>query len=284
MILQKIKEGALVGVGIVWVCALSIAAYAAIDTATSGWTLTATMWNNMKSDVDANTSKLANISINGSNVWIGTSNTLYKLNVDGIVWIDRLMDFWHSSDATKSWQIWEIGWVDPDHFSFAAEVNSSGTAVMTLLRTWNVGIGTTSPTTKLDVAGTFSAVQPYLYGSPTNTWWSGVANSFHVAHSRGWLTWSSDRVNITVPWVYLLTLNTISDSTSWRIDAWISVNGTVIVNLLNEDNGSGYHQKSWSISMYLNSGDYVQFYNNDWYDSTNTWFRNWRTASIAKLH
>lgn len=125
--------------------------------------------------------------------------------------------------------------------------------------------------------------QPYIYGSPTNTSGAGIANSFYTISARGGMAFSSDRITVPVGGVYHISFNTISDNTTGRVDANILINGGAIVNMLNEDNGTGFHYKSGSITMLLAANDYIQFKNNDWYNSTNTGFDDWRTASVALI-
>ena len=125
--------------------------------------------------------------------------------------------------------------------------------------------------------------QPYIYGSPTNTGGSGYANSFYTVSARGGMAFSSDRITVPVGGVYHISFNTICDLTTGRVDAGIRINGGAFVEMLNEDNGTGYHYKSGSLTVLLAANDYIQFSNNDWYAATNTSFNQYRTASVALI-
>ena len=124
--------------------------------------------------------------------------------------------------------------------------------------------------------------RPYIYGSPTNTNGSGIANSMHVFSSRN-LSFSNSRITVPVSGVYHICFNTICDDGTGRIDAHIYVNGGTRVQSLNDTNTSGYHYRGMSISLMLSANDYIQFNNNDWYDATSTGQQYWRTASVVFL-
>ena len=124
--------------------------------------------------------------------------------------------------------------------------------------------------------------RPFIYGTPTNTNGSGVANSMSVLSSRN-LTFSNSRITVPVSGVYHICFNTICDSGSSRVDAHIRVNGSTRVNSLSEDATAGYHYRGMSISLMLSANDYIQFNNNDWYNSATTSAEYWRTASVVFL-
>ena len=67
--------------------------------------------------------------------------------------------------------------------------------------------------------------RPYIYGSPTNTNGSGVANSMYVESSRN-LSFSNSRITVPVSGVYHICFNTICDTGTGRVDAHIRVNGS----------------------------------------------------------
>jgi len=137
---------------------------------------------------------------------------------------------------------------------------------------------------RIDNAGRVTMpYQPYIYGSPTNTGGSGTANSFYTISARGGMAFSTDRITVPVTGVYHISFNTICASSTGRVDAAININGGAIVSMLSEDNGTGYHYRSGSITVLLAANDYIQFVNNDWYSSTATGFTTWRTASVALL-
>ena len=124
--------------------------------------------------------------------------------------------------------------------------------------------------------------QPFIYGRPTNTGGSGIFNAMGNTTSRGGLTFSSDRITVAREGVYIITFNTICDSSTGRKDARIRVNGGTIVNTLSEANGNGFHYRGASICYYLNANDYIQVDNDDWYDQ-NSSTTDWKTLSIALL-
>lgn len=138
-------------------------AYATLSTVNTWDWLTATLWNNMVADVNSSTSKLANVTSDGSNVGIWVASPTKKLEVNwdvkvGWLWVSRWIDFWHTTDTTKSWQVWEIWGMSSDDFWIADEVNWWGTSRIAIKRTTgNVWIWTISPTEKLEVNGTVLA-------------------------------------------------------------------------------------------------------------------------------
>jgi hypothetical protein len=140
---------------------------------------------------------------------------------------------------------------------------------------------------KIDVAGRVSKpYQPHIFGSVTNTstQTNSLANSMNVRTSTE-LTFSNSRITVPISGLYLITFTTLSTngSTTGRYDSNIFVNGTAYVSALNEDNGTGYHFKSMSATIKLSANDYIQFYNQNWYDYTGTGYSEWRTASVTFL-
>lgn len=136
---------------------------------------------------------------------------------------------------------------------------------------------------RIDSAGRVTMPnQPHWHGTITGTTGTGIADSAATQTSRGGLTFSNSRVTVPIAGVYSLHFNTISDTSTARIDANILVNGTSVLNLLNEDNGTGYHQKSGSLNVLLAANDYVTFNNNDWYAAT-TNNTIWKTASVTLI-
>lgn len=125
--------------------------------------------------------------------------------------------------------------------------------------------------------------QPHIHGSPTNTGGSGNATSFATSYSRNILSFVTDRITVPVAGLYLVNFNTISDNTTGRVDGKIFINGVEAANALSEDNGQGFHYKGLSAVFGLSANDYIQFYNADWYDATNTTYQAWRTASVTLI-
>tara|TARA_Y100000591_G_scaffold88976_1_gene75188 strand:+ start:25 stop:1512 length:1488 start_codon:yes stop_codon:yes gene_type:complete len=136
---------------------------------------------------------------------------------------------------------------------------------------------------KIDQYGAVhTRLQPFIYGVPTNTGGSGIFNSLGAIQARGGMTFTTDRITVSQEGVYLISFNTICDTTVGRIDTFILVNGSNIVNTLNEANGNGYHYRGASICRYLYANDYIQVNNGDWYSAaSNT--TTWKTMSVAFL-
>lgn len=124
--------------------------------------------------------------------------------------------------------------------------------------------------------------QPYIFGSPTNTSNSGLANSFFTRSSRN-LSWANNRITVPIAGVYLITFNTISTETSSRVDSNIYINGVVALSALSENSAAGFHMKSLSTAIMLAAGDFIQFNNNNWYNWSVTEWDAWRTASVVLL-
>ena len=110
--------------------------------------------------------------------------------------------------------------------------------------------------------------------------------SYAMGYSTDSICIVSGEARITVPvvGVYHISFNTITDSGTGRIDADIRVNGTKVVASLSQNSGStGYRYRSMSIAVKLQANDYIQFFNNDWYNSTSTGFDQWRKASVTLI-
>lgn len=112
------------------------------------------------------------------NVWIWVLDPYAKLTVDGYIGISRLIDFWHTTDVTKSWQIGEIGGLDVDDWGIADEINGTGNARFMIQRdTGYVGIWTGSPTSSLDVNGKIRWTATYAYDSSEGIWSTASTSS-----------------------------------------------------------------------------------------------------------
>ena len=123
--------------------------------------------------------------------------------------------------------------------------------------------------------------QPHIHGSPKNSSGSGIADVFYTGYSRNTLSFSNGRVTVPVAGAYLINFNTISDTSTGRVDATILLNGTIILSALSEDNGQGFHQKSLSAVVNLAASDYIQVSNADWYNFGGVGYEYWRTLSIT---
>jgi hypothetical protein len=58
--------------------------------------------------------------------------------------------------------------------------------------------------------------------------------------------------------VYAVTYNGIASSDTGRRDMNIFLNGGTFLSSLNEENGSGFHYRTISVTVYLAAGDYLQ--------------------------
>ena len=136
---------------------------------------------------------------------------------------------------------------------------------------------------KIDNKGAVhTRLQPFIYGVPTNTGGSGNFNSLGATQARGGMTFTTDRITVSQEGVYLICFNTICDTGTGRIDTFIKVNGSTIVNTLNDTNTSGYHYRGASICRYLYVNDYIQVSNADWYSAASN-LTEWKTLSVAFL-
>ena len=161
--------------------------YAAITSVSSWDTLTATLWNDMKTMVDGNTSsistnawnistnttKLTNIESSGWNVWIGTASPATKLEVNGVVKSDNSIKAY----ASFNWD----GWVTIyDSYWVSSIVRNSE---------WNYTITWDTP----------FADRNYVIIGSCNFWWSWWANfglewNNITWHSYEWLYTTSAKI------------------------------------------------------------------------------------------
>jgi hypothetical protein len=126
--------------------------------------------------------------------------------------------------------------------------------------------------------------QPHIFGSPVNSGGSGVANRFDIgSYSRGTLSFSNNRITVPIAGLYLITYMTICDSQTARVDTHVKINGTNVQAGLTNTNGSGYQQRTHTLVVNLSANDYIEFSNNDWYNSAGTAFEVWRTASVTLI-
>jgi len=126
--------------------------------------------------------------------------------------------------------------------------------------------------------------QPHIFGSPTNTGGSGKANSFGLgSYNRGTLTFSNNRITVPIAGLYLITYQTICDSQTGRVDTRVYINGTNIQSGLSNTNASGFQQRTHTLVVELAANDYIEFDNDDWYNSGVTNYDEWRTASVTLI-
>ena len=168
-----------------------------------------------------------------------------------------------------------------------SDTNNSGNGdgVETLLMTVGGHLAGTgvNVANKLTAGTLVSTGSPHWYGGLTNTAGSGAANSWHTVTTKGGLGPSGSSITVPIVGVYMISFNTICDSTNGRRDSRIKVNGVVVASQLSEVSGSGYHYRSASISILLAANDYISFENDDWYSATNN-TTDWKRASVTLLN
>jgi len=71
---------------------------------------------------------------------------------------------------------------------------------------------------------------------------------------------TSNKLVAPVAGLYQFGFTTIMNSTTGRNDVYMRVNGSDLVSTLNEDNGTGFHQRHASVCYYLAANDFVQYY------------------------
>lgn len=125
----------------------------------------------------------------------------------------------------------------------------------------------------------------YIFGSPTNL--TTVDNSFAtslIGASALNLSFTTDRIVIQRDGLYNVFFNTISNQVAARRDAYIYKNGATIAQaLMDITANASFQQRTLSITLPLAAGDYIQFWNANWYNNTNTAFDQWRTAGVAMV-
>jgi hypothetical protein len=110
--------------------------------------------------------------------------------------------------------------------------------------------------TQVQVPGKYYAAG-YLNG---NTTAGNVINLTTLQTQGGMTVTTSNKLVAPIAGLYHFGFQTIMQTTTGRNDVYILLNGANFVNTLNEDNGSGYHQRTASMCYYLNANDYIQFY------------------------
>ena len=260
-------------------------AYTSLSIQNDWAVITKDIWNNVITTINDIWNKTDWIYSSWWNIGIWTSDITSKLSIktnsSGVIWWwlslkwNNDIAYWENNlDSSNNFQIYWFNWTA---WTYNLHINRNN---------WNVWIWTTSPTAKLDVNWVIkSSWNPHIFWSLTKSdWITWIANSFSTVTSRWWMTWSWDRINISVEWVYIINLNTISSLTTWRVDAYIYINWIERCRMLTEDNWTWYHQKNCSITYYLNAWDYVQFRNDNWWNNTYTTFTPRRTASVSLIN
>lgn len=131
--------------------------------------------------------------------------------------------------------------------------------------------------------------QPHILFSPRYSGGSGFANTHNenTSYSRGTLSTTVvggyARITVPVAGLYLVTFNSICDTSTGRKDTAIAVNGSNVVTGLSEDNGQGFHYRSHAVTLDLAANDYLTFSNDDWYDAASNSYTTWRNVSVTLI-
>ncbi len=125
----------------------------------------------------------------GGNIGIGTNNPNYKLHLYGTS--NNAADVYSQTDAARivkhwfvnanrSWSVGQIGTTQAPNYSFQITDETAGSPRMSITTGGDVGIGTTSPTARLQVSGN-AYITTYLgVGTAPNT-----TNRIYAYHSSG---------------------------------------------------------------------------------------------------
>lgn len=146
----------------------------------------------------------------------------------------------------------------------------SGTTTLTLPTTTgtiiasdssgNVGIGTTSPSVKLDVSGTsrytFNVSNAYTIQTSVNAAISAFADSYYNASQFIWQTSGTERMRITDAGLLQFNSGYGSVETAYGCRAWVNFNGTGTVAIRGSgnvssitDNGTGDYTVNFTTAM-----------------------------------
>ena len=198
----------------------------------SGTTNYTARWTN------ASTLGIGTLYDNGTNVGIGTTNPTQKLEVNGTVLLSTL--------PNNNGRLC-LGSVSTNLFSNAASghlyISTNGSTRMTVLNNGNVGIGTTSPTDKLSIAGSLST----FHSGNTTEALRVTMNSNDVflslysrtnqssqqvllrTNGNSYLNGGNVGIGTTAP-SEMLTVGDGSNNSTINIDKGISSNGTLLFN------------------------------------------------------
>ena len=198
----------------------------------SGTTNYTARWTN------ASTLGIGTLYDNGTNVGIGTTNPTQKLEVNGTVLLSTL--------PNNNGRLC-LGSVSTNLFSNAASghlyISTNGSTRMTVLNNGNVGIGTTSPTDKLSIAGSLST----FHSGNTTEALRVTMNSNDVflslysrtnqssqqvllrTNGNSYLNGGNVGIGTTAP-SEMLTVGDGSNNSTINIDKGVSSNGTLLFN------------------------------------------------------
>lgn len=136
--------------------------------------------------------------------------------------------------------------------------------------------GLTLSTGNLDVYGALTAAQPYAYaflGSGTNGPVPIVLSSSYLMSVT-----NTTRLTVSVPGLYAFGFQSVNNvSTTGRMDIYIYINGSIVVQTLSEDNGIGFHYRGGSSAQYLTAGSYMEigFSNTGYPIASSAWSTAW---------
>ena len=231
--------------------------------------------------IDDNANATAITIDSSENVGIGTSSPVVPLTIYNN---NSQILFHNSNTGTTTTDGFQIG-MGGGSSTAAYIIQNENDSIFLLNRSASGSIIASTNNTErmcIDSAGRVTTPsQPHIHGSPNNSSGSGIANVFYTAYSRNTLSFSNSRVTVPVAGAYLINFNTISDTSTGRVDATILINGGDFISALSEDNGQGFHQKSLSVVVNLSANDYIQVSNADWYSSLTTSYTSWKTLSIT---
>jgi hypothetical protein len=179
----------------------------------------------------------------------------------------QAIQFGAKLNGTPVYPIEIIGVTDTDGTAYQTEIRQDGNLHL-----------------QIDSAGRVTMpYQPHVFGCPTNTGGSGDMNNFHTETSQGGMSVSGTAITVPVTGLYLVTFNTICDTSIGRVDAAIRFSDGTVILTLSEDNGDGFHYRSASVVKKMSASDYVWFSNDDWYLATALGYNQWRTASVTLI-
>lgn len=221
------------------------------------------------------------------NLGIGTNNPGYKLTVDQGTSDGNSFQF-KNEEVGLFAGAWGTGATYDRQVTLSASRTDSG-ALPTLRIAGQGGLkfAVDLNTVRMEIDTSGRVTKPYtphIFGSiGNNSTQTNSFASFMNVFSSTELTFSSSRVTVPVAGLYLITFTTISDSVTARRDANIYINGTSRLAMLTDDSSTGYKYRSGSLVAKLAASDYIQFYNQNWYDYLQTAYVDWRTASVTFL-
>jgi len=152
--------------------------------------------------------------------------------------------------------------------SFAGVVAGNTALQITAANVANISIGGTSRfgissrgisvAGNVDIPGMLSSRQPYIWGGFS----TATATSYiPLSTSYSYLIQVSNSTRLYAPIAgrYMVGFNCILNTTTGRNDVHIILNGVGLALTLSEDNLAGYHYRSATTVVYLNTTDYISF-------------------------